>query len=206
MAEGHYMKKPRGKSGMTRLIAGVAFVVLIGAVVLATVPTGCQSSGPDNLATTTDGEVDRILSARSEGGTEVVKIKGKTFTLDLAADNPTRMLGLGGRTEIPEDGGMLFVFPESRGLKFVMRDCPVAIDVAFLDPLGTVTAMHSMPPEPPQAADEDAFLYENRLPKYSSRFAAQFAIELKGGMLDQLGVEVGDQIDLDLKRLKRLAR
>ncbi len=205
MADGQYLKKHSGSS-MTRIIAGVAFVVLMAAIVLATVPIGCQSTDPTNLATTTDGEVDRILSARSAGGTEVVKLKGRSFTLDLAADNPTRMIGLGGRTEIPEDGGMLFVFPESRGLKFVMRDCPVAIDVAFLDPLGTVTAVHTMEPEEPKRADEDEFTYENRLKKYSSRFAAQFAIEVRGGMLDELGVKAGDQIDLDLKRLKRLAR
>ena len=204
MASGPNMK--RKGSHMTRVIAGSALVILFVAVVLATTPIGCQSSGPDSLATSTPDEVDRILTAKADGGPEVVKIKGKTFTLDLAADNPTRMLGLGGREVIPEDGGMLFVFPESRGLRFVMRDCPVAIDVAFLDPEGVVTAVHHMPPEEPQGPEETDMLYENRLAKYSSRFAAQFAIELKGGKMEELGIKAGDKIDLDLARLKRLAR
>jgi len=204
MASGPNMK--RKGSHMTRVIAGSALVILLVAVVLATTPIGCQTNGPDPLATATPEEVDRMLSARADNGIETVKIKGQTFKLDLAADNPTRMLGLGGRTEIPEDGGMLFVFPESRGLRFVMRDCPIAIDVAFLDPQGVVTAVHHMPPEEPQGPDETDLLYENRLAKYSSRFAAQFAIELKGGKMEELGIKAGDKIDLDVARLKRLAR
>lgn len=205
MAAGYGMKK-RGKSGLTRLIAAGALVVLVSAIVLATTPIGCQESSPGPLATTTDGEVSRILGTRAEGGTERVKINGQTLTLDLAADHPTRTKGLGGRTSIPENGGMLFVFPEARGLRFVMRDCPVPIDVAFLDPGGVVTAVHTMPPEEPQGADESDFMYESRLAKYSSRFAAQFAIELRGGRLGELGVKPGDTIDLDLERLKRAAR
>lgn len=191
---------------MTRIIAGSALVILFAAIVLATTPIGCQQNGPESIATTTDGEVGRELSARAKKGVEVVKIKGRTFHLDLAADNPTRMLGLGGREVIPEDGGMLFVFPVARGLKFVMRNCPTDIDVAFLDSLGNVTAVHHMPSEEPQKPDEADFAYENRLARYSSRFAAQYAIELKGGMMEQLGLKAGDHIDLDYKRLKRLAR
>ncbi len=191
---------------MTRIIAGSALVILFAAIVLATTPIGCQQSGPDSIATTTDSEVGRELSARAEKGVEVVKIKGRTFRLDLAADHQTRTIGLGGREVIPEDGGMLFVFPTAAGRKFVMRNCPVDIDVAFIDALGNVTAVHHMPAEPPQRADETDFLYENRLTRYSSRFAVQFAIELKGGTMAELGLKAGDYIDLDYKRLKRLAR
>ena len=39
--------------------------------------------------------------------------------------------------------------------------------------------------------------YENRLKRYSSRFDAKFAIELKGGTLTGLSIKPGDQIDLD---------
>jgi uncharacterized membrane protein (UPF0127 family) len=205
MAAGPNLRQ-HGHSQLTRYIAAGALVVLVAAIVLATTPIGCRSSGPDQIATTTDEEVGRVLGARAEGGPEEVTIHGQTFTLDLAADNPTRMLGLGGRESIPENGGMLFVFPESRGLRFVMRDCPVPIDVMFLDPTGVVTAVHTMPPEEPQGPEETDFMYESRLAKYSSRFPAQFAIELKGGRIAELGVEPGDTIDLDLERLKRLAR
>ena len=51
-----------------------------------------------------------------------VRVGGETFRLELALDDETRTLGLGGREEIPRDGGMLFVFPQAAQLSFVMRD------------------------------------------------------------------------------------
>lgn len=139
-------------------------------------------------------------------GVEVVEIEGEKFFLELAADNPTRTKGLGGREFIAEDGGMLFVFPEPRRLNFVMRDCFVDIDVIFLDQLGNITAVHHMPVEEPQREGESDYDYEMRLKRYPSRMAAQFAIELKGGTAGKLGVEAGEAIELDLNRLKSLAK
>jgi uncharacterized membrane protein (UPF0127 family) len=135
-----------------------------------------------------------------------VKVSGREFSLVLAADHPTRLRGLGGWEEIPEDGGMLFVFPEPRGLAFVMRDCLVPIDVYFLDKDGYVTAVHTMPVEAAQTAEETDFEYENRLKRYSSRFPAQFAVEVRGGMKESLGVKVGDRVVLDAERLKKIAK
>jgi len=137
---------------------------------------------------------------------EVVEIEGRKFFLELAADNPTRTKGLGEREVIADDGGMLFVFPEPRRLNFVMRDCPIAIDVIFLDQLGNVTAVHHMPPEEPQRENESDYDYEMRLKRYPSRLAAQFAIELQGGKAGELGVEAGEAIKLELNRLKSLAK
>lgn len=209
MVSGQHMRheKRKGMSGGARAAASaVLLLVIVGVVVLATSPSGCQSNG--SIATTSDEEVQRELTARATDGTviEKVTIDGRTFNLELVADAPSRLRGLGGRTEIAADGGMLFVFPESRGLAFVMRDCLVAIDVIFLDSEGVITAMHTMPPEDPKRDDETDFMYENRLKRYSSRFSAQFAIELAGGTKDGLNIKIGDRIALDVARLKRLAK
>jgi uncharacterized membrane protein (UPF0127 family) len=136
---------------------------------------------------------------------ETVRINGQTFFLEIAADNATRVQGLGGRELIEEDGGMIFVFPRPRVLGFVMRDCLVPIDIAFLDQFGTVVATHEMPIEPREPGESDQ-AYEARLTTYSSRAAAQFAIELQAGKLRELGLERGDKVDLDLARLQSIAR
>ena len=153
---------------------------------------------------------------RTAAGVESIKISGEWFHLELAADQPTRVRGLGGRDYLAPDGGMLFVFPQPQVLQFVMRDCLVPIDVIFLDATGRITAMHTMPvepPEPPQAEDETdedyrsrRIAYELALPRYTSRFSAQFAVELAGGTLDRLGLEPGQKLDIDLERLKTLAK
>jgi uncharacterized membrane protein (UPF0127 family) len=131
-----------------------------------------------------------------------VKIAGETFLMDPALDDASRTLGLGKRTVIPERGGMVFIFPYASVLQFVMRDCPVAIDVAFLDDLGRVMTIHEMQPEAPQRVDETQFAYESRLRKYSSRFPTRIAVEVAGGTLRKLGVKEGDRIEFDLAGLK----
>ena len=136
---------------------------------------------------------------------ETIRINDQVFFLELAADNARRLRGLGGRELIEEDGGMLFVFPRPRVLGFVMRDCLVPIDIAFLDQFGTVVATHEMPVEPREPGESDQ-AYENRLTRYSSNAAAQFAIELRAGKLRELGIERGDTIELDTTRLQQMAR
>lgn len=142
---------------------------------------------------------------KAEAGIEVVRLGGEKFRLELAAEEPTRTIGLGGRNEIAEDGGMLFVFRDARPLWFVMRDCPVPIDVAFLDGSGRILVIHEMQAEAPRGVGESAAEYERRLKPYGSRFPAQFAIETRGGRMRELGLKEGERVKLDLDRLKKLA-
>lgn len=137
---------------------------------------------------------------------EEVQISGKTFKLERADTNDSRVKGLSGRTEIKPDGGMLFVFADAARRNFVMRDCPIGIDIIFLDPTGRVVATHKMKPEEPRRPGESDETYERRLRLYPSGYGAQFAIELKADTLDQLKLRNGDQIKLDLERLKRNAK
>ncbi len=134
-----------------------------------------------------------------------VKIGGRTFHLELALNDAVRFKGLSGRTFIEPDGGMLFIFPYAVNTGFVMRDCPIPIDIIFLDASGRITAMHKMKPEPPRGPDEVALdpetrvnqKYEDRLPRYPTRFSALYAIELAGNTLDSLNLREGDRIAID---------
>ena len=149
-----------------------------------------------------------LANACSDDGPErePLVIDGRTFELDYAVDVETRTRGLGGVAEIPEDGGMIFVFPDPEIQAFWMYDCLVDIDIIYLDARGTITAMHRMKAEPPRGPDESDRDYEARLPRYPSGYPAQFAIEVRSGWLDRLDVSVDDRIELDLDRLKVMAR
>ena len=139
-------------------------------------------------------------------GTETVRIGGETFHLETAFDEPSRTRGLMGRESIVADGGMLFVFPDAAARSFWMKNCLVDIDIIYIDPRGSVTAVHRMTAEPPRRDDESEPAYESRLRRYPSRWPAQFVIELRAGSLDRLQVRVDDRIPLDLERLKAAAR
>lgn len=143
---------------------------------------------------------------------ESITLNGKRFTLELAADPQKRFKGLSERTEIPADGGMLFVFPKPGQQNFVMRDCFVDIDIIYADPTGLILTMHEMKVESPRGEGEGKVgetnqTYENRLKRYPSRYSnVQFVIELRGGTIPTLGLKEGDRVGMDVDRLKKLAR
>lgn len=141
----------------------------------------------------------------AEGYTSV-KISDRTFELEIVADDETRNVGLGGRKELAADKGMIFSFPKSRLRRFLMRDCLIDIDIIFLDSAGRIVAMHHMPIEEQQKDGESLYSYETRLKKYSSRFNAQYAIELIGGMLENLDLEEGQLIKLDIEYLQSVTQ
>lgn len=149
---------------------------------------------------------------KTDPGIAKVKIGDRSFFLEVVADDATRYKGLGGRDQLAEDGGMLFVFPAPQLQQFVMRDCTIPIDIIYLDGAGRILKMHEMKVEKPREANERAEVpdedqrYNDRLPRYSSKFPSLFVVELKGGMLKQLGLNEGDVIKHDWEALKRLAR
>ena len=61
---------------------------------------------------------------------------GVSLRVEYATTTEARELGLGGRTEIPEDYGMLFVFPVDDYYGFWMEDAMVPLDIFWLDAQG----------------------------------------------------------------------
>ncbi|MEM7682106.1 MAG: DUF192 domain-containing protein [Planctomycetota bacterium] len=127
-----------------------------------------------------------------------VQLQGRTFEVEVAYTPEAMTQGLMHRAEILPNGGMIFLFPESRVLSMWMKNCLTDIDVIFVNPAGIVTATHAMKAEPLDTPDTE-------LAKYSSGHTAQFAIELRGGMVAELGVKAGDRLDLPLEDLKAWA-
>lgn len=140
-----------------------------------------------------------------DGGVEDVVIAGQAFSLELAMAPESRRRGLAGRTSLAPDEGMFFVFKDVATRSFWMYGCVMDIDIAFIDPIGYVTALHTMPAEPLRGDEETELSYEQRLAKYTSGYPAQFAIELAPGRFAELGVSVGDRLSIPPKRLKTLS-
>jgi uncharacterized membrane protein (UPF0127 family) len=161
------------------------------------VALGLACSAPDELQPAV--ELPAATTAR-------VVVAGETFEVEVAADPISRRRGLSGRASIPRNGGMLFVLPSPRHLGMVMRDCPIPIDVAFVDTMGRVVATHEMVPEPPRRPGETPFRYESRLPEYPSGEPVQFALETAGGRLADLGLQVGDRLHFPAREWIRRAQ
>ena len=137
------------------------------------------------------------------GPTETIEISKQVFVLEVVSDEASIARGLGGRAELAPDQGMLFVFPSNLPRRFWMKDCLIDIDIMFLDPLGRITAIHTMKAEPPRGADETQADYEQRLTRYPTSLGAQYAIELQSGRIKELGLEIGDKVQLPHDCLKQ---
>ena len=121
-----------------------------------------------------------------------VAIGDDVFVVEVAADDRIRYRGLSGRRELPADRGMLFVYAvprPARDMQFVMRDCWIDLDVAFISADRRIAATHTMTVEPPGTPRESLKRYgpEPGTP-------TQFVLELAGGELARRDIAVGDEV------------
>ena len=113
--------------------------------------------------------------------TTELRVGGVTVTAEIADTPALRERGLMGRDSLPENHGMLFVYPDERDLSFWMRSTPLALDIAFVDRRGTIVNIETMQPND----DENTF---------SSR-PAMYALEMEAGWFEANGVEPGARVE-----------
>lgn len=113
-----------------------------------------------------------------------VTINGRTWRVEVAASEADRFRGLGGRSELAADAGMLFVFPRADVQQFCMRDCEFPLDIAFVDSALRVVHVTTMEVEADRVGRA----------VYSSQAPARFALEVNAGALKAAGVKAGDQV------------
>jgi uncharacterized membrane protein (UPF0127 family) len=113
--------------------------------------------------------------------------------VELATTPQQRYQGLSGRRSLAPDEGMLFVFDEADERTFCMRDCYIAIDIAFIGADARVLNVMTMYPERDRAGTRP----------YRSAGAAQYVLEAAGGSLVRAGVKPGDAVRLPPAALRR---
>ncbi|MFN0066018.1 MAG: DUF192 domain-containing protein [Limisphaerales bacterium] len=68
----------------------------------------------------------------------------KELDAEVAMTVPHIMKGLMWRTNVAETAGMLFVFGQTHQPAFYMKNVPMDIDCAYLDPAGTILEIHRL--------------------------------------------------------------
>jgi len=64
---------------------------------------------------------------------QIIKIGNKEVFVEVADTEEELTRGLMGRTDLPEDHGMLFVFPKEAQHSFWMKDTLIPLDLIFID-------------------------------------------------------------------------
>jgi hypothetical protein len=110
-------------------------------------------------------------------------VGGHPVSLQVAVLEAEQQRGLMERPDLGKDEGMIFVDATPRKQNYWMKDCPEAIDIAFLYPDGVIAEIYP--------------LYPNDLRTVSSRSDnLQFAVEMPQGWYAANGVHPGASFDL----------
>lgn len=117
--------------------------------------------------------------------TTSITIGKHALTVEVAATPEARQCGLSRRDSLPENHGMLFVYPASTMMRFWMKDTLVPLSIAFLDDAGRIVSIQKMAPL-------------DTGPRYKSPQPVLYALEVAQGWFETHGVRVGDRAELSL--------
>jgi uncharacterized protein len=171
-------------------------------VVLALLLAGCggTQADPDTQSQNTH-QASRSANAGSRTGADAARAEETTSELPTVtieassgekvrvrveiADNPVaRYIGLRGRESMPEDHGMLFVYPAEAPRTYTMANTPIPLSIAFIDSERRIIDIQDMKP------------LDDEPPGYDSAEPAQYALEVNQGFFEEQGVRVGDRVEL----------
>ena len=117
--------------------------------------------------------------------TAMAIIKGEIIKLEVAETPEEQAMGLMYRTSLADDRGMLFPFNPPRPVSFWMKNCLISLDMIFIRD-GVVRAI--IPDVPPCTAEP--------CPTYGPDIPIDSVMELRAGRAAELGLEVGDRLNL----------
>jgi len=107
----------------------------------------------------------------------------------IADTGDKRGLGLSDAPSLPENAGMLFVYPDPReALTFIMPNMDFGIDIVYVDADREITRIHNAP-EPGPNEDGSEQEYDG---------SGQYVLEVPYKWTDRRGVEVGDSLAFSL--------
>ena len=110
-----------------------------------------------------------------------LSVAGHKITVEVAATEAQRSTGLMHRRMLPENRGMLFVFPEAAIHSMWMMNTYVPLSVAFIDREGAIINIADMQPQTQTT--------------HSAARAATYALETTQGWFAKRGIKPGAKVE-----------
>lgn len=129
-----------------------------------------------------------VEAVQFPAGTVQIQSGGTTHTLraEFATTPAQRERGLMYRTSMPEDAGMLFIYPDEQEGGFWMYNTLIPLGIAYADGEGVIFQITQMEPcESP---------YASMCPTYPARAPFRYALEVNPGYYAARGIQPGDRI------------
>jgi len=135
------------------------------------------------------GVSQTIAPSRPFSSRATVLFGDTSFVLDVADTPAAQMRGLSGRADIPERGGMVFLFDGAGDHTFWMKGMLTPIDIIWVRGDEIVGFAESAAPPLPGARDED-------LERFRSPGVVDRVIELRAGSVKALGLVLGQKVNI----------
>ncbi len=110
-----------------------------------------------------------------------LRIKNYDIRAEIANTEPERLRGLMFRDKLPENGGMIFLYPHAQISAMWMKNTKIALSVAFIDSNGRILNVADMQPLSERA--------------HVSAGAAAYALEMKHGWFKKRGIKAGNIVE-----------
>lgn len=147
---------------------------------------GCTAAA--NGSGQTNGCVPGAAQGQSPAGLQQVTLcitsgaKTRAFTVEVAGSSMEQAKGLMFRTELADNAGMIFPFPEPKPASFWMKNTVIPLDIIFVRSNGTIES-----------------IAENTVPYSTAPVEAgelvSAVLELRGGLTSELGIAAGDRVE-----------
>jgi uncharacterized membrane protein (UPF0127 family) len=134
---------------------------------------------------------ERIPAQTIQERVTVTLPDGHEVSAEVADETVETAIGLMGREDVPEDGGMLFVFAEPAHRPFYMKGMLTSIDILWLaEAEGGGRVVHVERNVPPCEAEP--------CPNYHPMRAGRFVLELRAGAALRHGAHEGSVVRFEL--------
>jgi uncharacterized membrane protein (UPF0127 family) len=174
--------------GIHTSLWGIEMVTVLGALLMScSSPTPATSSAvvPTQTEVAMNSEQTLPISAQAV-------FKDRAIALEVAKTPQQQALGLMYRTTLAADRGMLFPFQPPQTVSFWMKNVRFPLDMIFLRNGVVQDIAASVPP----CTNEPCSTYGPKVP-------IDQVIELRGGRAAELGLKVGDRVQLNFSNSKK---
>lgn len=158
------------------------------AIALSLTACNMPANGESPAAGCTPG----AAAGQSAAGLEQVALcvtsaaKTHSFTVEAARTSAEQARGLMFRTELADNMGMIFPFPQPRVASFWMKNTVIPLDIIFVHADGTIESI------------ADSTVPYSTTPVVSGE-PVSAALELRGGLAAELGIVSGDKVQWTAK-------
>ena len=113
-----------------------------------------------------------------------VNIEDFMFKVEIADTKEKRRKGLMFRSNLNIDQGMLFILPESSFANIWMKNTQLSLDIIFISEENIIVDLF-----------KEAMPLSEKI--YTSKRVTKYILEINSGLIDKLGVNIGDEVYIE---------